>query len=203
MLFLRNATLAMLVVASAAAFAQSAIRVRGTITGLQGDELSVTTREGRDMKIELAKNVAISYTKAVKLADLKPDRVVVGTTDPRVAFIMRELYEPFVRTGNPILVMDNASAELTKYGANALLAARISFKVLRAGSGTPARYSSKFFGAPSPFAAAVRLPDFTFFMWAMLQKLPLQVHSPDHLGFFRESGAVGRLPPALRKKREG
>jgi UDPglucose 6-dehydrogenase len=40
---------------------------------------------------------------------------------------MRELYDPFVRTGNPILVMDNASAELTKYGANALLAARISF----------------------------------------------------------------------------
>ena len=58
---------------------------------------------------------------------LKPDRVVVGTEDPRVALIMKELYDPFVRTGNPILVMDNTSAELTKYGANALLAARISF----------------------------------------------------------------------------
>jgi UDPglucose 6-dehydrogenase len=58
---------------------------------------------------------------------LKPDRVVIGTDDPRVEALMRELYEPFVRTGNPVLVMDHASAELTKYAANAMLAARISF----------------------------------------------------------------------------
>ena len=58
---------------------------------------------------------------------LKPDRVVIGTDDPKVEALMRELYEPFVRTGNPILVMDPASAELTKYAANAMLAARISF----------------------------------------------------------------------------
>src|SRR3989442_12506721 len=44
------------------------------------------------------------------------------------------------------------------------IAARILFKVLRAGSGTPARYSSTFFGAPLPFAAELRLPDFTFFI---------------------------------------
>jgi UDPglucose 6-dehydrogenase len=58
---------------------------------------------------------------------LKPDRVVIGTDDPKVEAIMRELYEPFVRTGHPILVMDHASAELTKYAANAMLATRISF----------------------------------------------------------------------------
>jgi UDPglucose 6-dehydrogenase len=58
---------------------------------------------------------------------LKPDRVVIGTDDARVSTIMKELYDPFVRTGNPILVMDNASAELTKYASNALLATRISF----------------------------------------------------------------------------
>jgi UDPglucose 6-dehydrogenase len=58
---------------------------------------------------------------------LKPDRVVVGTDDPKVEELMRELYEPFVRTGNPVLVMDPASAELTKYAANAMLATRISF----------------------------------------------------------------------------
>src|SRR5690348_1692001 len=57
------------------------------------------------------------------------------------------------------------------------IAARILFKVLRAGSGTPARYSSTFFGAPLPFAAEVRSPDFTFFMRAMLQELPLPVHA--------------------------
>ena len=58
---------------------------------------------------------------------LKPDRVIVGTDDPRTEELMRELYEPFVRTGNPVLVMDPASAELTKYAANAMLATRISF----------------------------------------------------------------------------
>src|SRR5438876_6081790 len=59
------------------------------------------------------------------------------------------------------------------------IAARILFKVLRAGSATPARYSSTFFVAPLPFATELRLPDFTFFMRAMLQELPLQVHAPD------------------------
>jgi len=58
---------------------------------------------------------------------MKPDRVVIGTDDHRVEQAMRDLYEPFVRTGHPILVMDNASAELTKYAANAMLATRISF----------------------------------------------------------------------------
>jgi UDPglucose 6-dehydrogenase len=58
---------------------------------------------------------------------MKPDRVVVGTDDQRAEAAMRALYEPFVRTGHPILVMDHASAELTKYAANAMLAARISF----------------------------------------------------------------------------
>jgi len=58
---------------------------------------------------------------------MKPDRVVIGTTSERASAVMRELYEPFVRTGNPILVMDNMSAEMTKYAANALLATRISF----------------------------------------------------------------------------
>jgi UDPglucose 6-dehydrogenase len=58
---------------------------------------------------------------------LKPDRVVIGTNDAEAEALMRGLYEPFVRTGHPILVMDHASAELTKYAANAMLATRISF----------------------------------------------------------------------------
>ncbi len=58
---------------------------------------------------------------------MKPDRVVVGCSDPRTAEIMRELYSPFVRTGKPVLVMDVESAEMTKYAANAMLASRISF----------------------------------------------------------------------------
>jgi UDPglucose 6-dehydrogenase len=58
---------------------------------------------------------------------LRPDRVVIGTDDPAVEAVMKKLYEPFVRTGNPVLVMDHVSAEITKYAANAMLATRISF----------------------------------------------------------------------------
>src|SRR6476619_3180064 len=58
---------------------------------------------------------------------MKPDRVVIGAEDPRAAELMRELYAPFTRTGAPIMMMDCASAELSKYAANAMLATRISF----------------------------------------------------------------------------
>jgi len=58
---------------------------------------------------------------------MKPDRVVIGAEDPRAEELMRELYAPFTRTGAPVMVMDCASAELSKYAANAMLASRISF----------------------------------------------------------------------------
>jgi UDPglucose 6-dehydrogenase len=58
---------------------------------------------------------------------LKPDRVVIGVEDDRAKELMLELYAPFTRTGAPIMVMDCASAELSKYAANAILATRISF----------------------------------------------------------------------------
>lgn len=58
---------------------------------------------------------------------LKPDRIVIGSSSPRAIDIMTELYSPYVRQGNPILVMDERSSELTKYGANAFLATKITF----------------------------------------------------------------------------
>ncbi len=58
---------------------------------------------------------------------MKPDRVVIGAEDPRGAELMTELYAPFTRTGAPVMVMDCASAELSKYASNAMLATRISF----------------------------------------------------------------------------
>ena len=57
----------------------------------------------------------------------KPDRVVIGVDDPVAGEVLQSLYSPFVRTGNEILVMDTASAEITKSAANAMLATRISF----------------------------------------------------------------------------
>ena len=58
---------------------------------------------------------------------MKPDRVVVGVDSEHAAKVIEELYGPFVRTGNPLIVMDIPSAEMTKYAANAMLATRISF----------------------------------------------------------------------------
>jgi UDPglucose 6-dehydrogenase len=58
---------------------------------------------------------------------MKPDRVVVGTSDDRAKKVMTELYAPFVRSGNPVIFMDEKSAELTKYAANSFLAVKISF----------------------------------------------------------------------------
>ncbi|MGQ9864322.1 MAG: UDP-glucose dehydrogenase family protein [Bacteroidia bacterium] len=58
---------------------------------------------------------------------MKPDRVVIGAADPQAAEKVRQLYLPYVRSGNPIYIMDWTSAELTKYAANAYLATRISF----------------------------------------------------------------------------
>lgn len=58
---------------------------------------------------------------------MKPDRVVVGTKSEKARKLMKQLYEPFVRQGNPIYFMDERSAEMTKYAANSYLAMRISF----------------------------------------------------------------------------
>ncbi len=58
---------------------------------------------------------------------LKPDRVVIGTTSEKAKKLMDELYQPFVRQGNPIYYMDERSSEMTKYAANSYLAMRISF----------------------------------------------------------------------------
>jgi UDPglucose 6-dehydrogenase len=58
---------------------------------------------------------------------LKPERIVIGSNSERATLLMKKLYNPFVRSGNPIIVMDERSAELTKYAANAFLATKITF----------------------------------------------------------------------------
>lgn len=58
---------------------------------------------------------------------MKPDRVVIGSSSARAQKLMEELYKPFVRQGNPIIIMDEKSAELTKYAANSFLATKITF----------------------------------------------------------------------------
>src|SRR5688500_8259226 len=58
---------------------------------------------------------------------MKPDRIVIGTTSERAKKILEQLYAPYVRQGNPVIFMDERSAELTKYAANSFLATKISF----------------------------------------------------------------------------
>jgi UDPglucose 6-dehydrogenase len=58
---------------------------------------------------------------------LKPERIVVGSSSARATEMMQKLYAPFVRSGNPVIIMDEKSAELTKYAANSFLAAKITF----------------------------------------------------------------------------
>ena len=58
---------------------------------------------------------------------LKPERIVVGSSSERATEMMKRLYKPFVRSGNPVIIMDEKSAELTKYAANAFLATKITF----------------------------------------------------------------------------
>jgi UDPglucose 6-dehydrogenase len=90
---------------------------------------------------------------------LKPERIVIGSSSDRATALMQKLYAPFVRSGNPVIVMDEKSAELTKYAANAFLATKITFmneianyceKVgadvdkVRVGMGTDSRIGKRF-----------------------------------------------------------
>ena len=90
---------------------------------------------------------------------LKPERIVVGSSSERATKLMEKLYKPFVRSGNPIIIMDEKSAELTKYAANSFLATKITFmneianyceKVganvdqVRVGMGTDSRIGKRF-----------------------------------------------------------
>ena len=90
---------------------------------------------------------------------MKPERIVIGSSSERATAIMQKLYSPFVRSGNPIIVMDEKSAELTKYAANSFLATKITFMneianycekvgadvdMVRAGMGTDSRIGKRF-----------------------------------------------------------
>ena len=90
---------------------------------------------------------------------LKPERIVIGSSSDKATSLMHKLYKPFVRSGNPIIVMDEKSAELTKYAANAFLATKITFMneianycervgadvdKIRAGMGTDSRIGKRF-----------------------------------------------------------
>ncbi|SFM05326.1 UDP-glucose dehydrogenase family protein [Pelosinus propionicus] len=84
-------------------------------------------RKREDLEFDIVSNPEFLKEGAAIEDFMHPDRIVIGTDNIRTAELMKQLYEPFVRNQNPILIMDITSAELTKYAANAMLATRISF----------------------------------------------------------------------------
>jgi UDPglucose 6-dehydrogenase len=101
------------------------------------DKSTVPVGTAEKVKNAIAKNCSIDFDvvsnpeflrEGVAVEDfMKPDRVVVGTSSLKATSIMDALYAPLVRQGNPIIFMDERSAELTKYAANSFLATKISF----------------------------------------------------------------------------
>ncbi|MEO1037760.1 MAG: UDP-glucose/GDP-mannose dehydrogenase family protein [Pseudomonadota bacterium] len=98
----------------------TADRVRATIA-------EVLAERGVDIEFDVVSNPEFLKEGAAIEDFMKPDRVIIGTDNPRTAELLRALYEPFNRSHERIIVMDIRSAELTKYAANAMLATKISF----------------------------------------------------------------------------
>ncbi len=100
---------------------------KSTVPVGTADIVTEQIKKGTDHEVFVVSNP--EFLKEGSAIDdfMKPDRVVIGTDSDEVAETMSELYSPFVRTNNPVLVMSKRSAEMTKYVANSLLATRISF----------------------------------------------------------------------------
>jgi UDPglucose 6-dehydrogenase len=101
------------------------------------DKSTVPVGTAEKVRAAIAKNATVEFDvvsnpeflrEGVAVEDfMKPDRVVIGTTSERARKVMNDLYAPFVRQGNPLIFMDEKSAELTKYAANSFLATKITF----------------------------------------------------------------------------
>ncbi len=99
----------------------------GTADKVRAAVLEELTARGVDLEFDVVSNPEFLKEGAAIDDFMKPDRVVIGCDDVRTAEIMKELYDPFMRKQNRMIVMDIRSAEMTKYAANAMLATRISF----------------------------------------------------------------------------
>jgi UDPglucose 6-dehydrogenase len=101
--------------------------LKSTVPVGTGKRIRAIVAEETTHRVQVVNNPEFLKEGAAVEDFLRPDRVVVGTDDDDAFETMRRLYEPFVRTGRPILRMSNESAELTKYASNAMLATRVSF----------------------------------------------------------------------------
>jgi UDPglucose 6-dehydrogenase len=103
------------------------IVTKSTVPVGSTDEIRAIIKSGTRYSFAVLSNPEFMKEGAAVEDFMKPDRVVLGGDDFKAIEKLKELYEPFVRTGNPIMVMDARSAEMCKYAANAMLATKISF----------------------------------------------------------------------------
>jgi len=99
----------------------------GTADKVKAEITRALEKRGVRVEFDVVSNPEFLKEGAAVGDFLKPDRVIVGTDNPRVTELLRALYEPFTRNHDRLIVMDLRSAELTKYAANAMLATKISF----------------------------------------------------------------------------
>jgi UDPglucose 6-dehydrogenase len=104
---------------------------KSTVPVGTADQVTITIKKtlkerGVDIEFDVVSNPEFLKEGNAVEDFMRPDRIVVGVNNVRTAEILKELYAPFVRTHNPILVMNPRSAEMTKYAANSMLACRIS-----------------------------------------------------------------------------
>jgi UDPglucose 6-dehydrogenase len=142
---------------------------KSTVPVGTADKVKKIFEKNTKIQVEVVSNPEFLKEGSAVQDFMKPDRIVIGSSSKDAIETMQEIYEPFVRTGNPIYVMDEKSAELTKYAANAMLAVRISFMNeianicdrvgadvtnIRKGIGSDARIGSQFLFAGVGFGGS-------------------------------------------------
>jgi UDPglucose 6-dehydrogenase len=103
------------------------IVIKSTVPVGTADKIKQWVAEETSQPFAVVSNPEFMKEGAAVEDFMKPDRVVLGGDNPESIEAVKRLYEPFLRTGNPILIMDSRSAEMSKYAANAMLATKISF----------------------------------------------------------------------------